>query len=125
MTDAQVAGKVGKARTTVTSMLALNRLPQDIRTEAAALKVAKSVLIEIAQRKSEADQRTLLEEVKAGGTVRDLRDRKHAKAPPAVADRPQSNDVAKMLAAGRKFARKAAAISKDYFKENPSHYDEL
>lgn len=51
-TQETLAGVIGKARTTLTEILSLNRLPQEIRDECRTnLKVNKSTLIEIAKKK--------------------------------------------------------------------------
>ncbi|MCX6983619.1 MAG: ParB/RepB/Spo0J family partition protein, partial [Lentisphaerae bacterium] len=51
-TDEQLAGVIGKARTTLTEMLSLNRLPLAIRNECRGdRKITKSILIEIARKK--------------------------------------------------------------------------
>jgi ParB family chromosome partitioning protein len=58
-TDEQLAGVIGKARTTLTEMLSLNRLPLAIRNECRGdRKITKSVLIEIARKKQERGMQT-------------------------------------------------------------------
>ena len=49
LTQEQVAEQVGKSRTVVAGTLALNRLPEKVRSEARETKLAKSKLIELAQ----------------------------------------------------------------------------
>jgi ParB family chromosome partitioning protein len=52
-TQEALAGGIGKARSTVTEILTLNRLPQEIRNECRGNKnVSRSTLIEIARKKN-------------------------------------------------------------------------
>jgi ParB family chromosome partitioning protein len=58
-TDEQLAVVIGKARTTLTEMLSLNRLPPAIRNDCRGdRKITKSVLIEIARKKQARGMQT-------------------------------------------------------------------
>ena len=51
-TQEQLAGIIGKARQTITDILAVNRLPQDIRDECRGdRKISRATLIDIARKK--------------------------------------------------------------------------
>ncbi|MGD9975726.1 MAG: ParB/RepB/Spo0J family partition protein [Desulfatirhabdiaceae bacterium] len=77
-TQEALAGVIGKARSTVTEILTLNRLPQDIRDECRGNKtVSRSTLIEIARKKQARGMTTAWEKYKeksqkqeSGKTVR-------------------------------------------------------
>jgi ParB family transcriptional regulator, chromosome partitioning protein len=125
-TQEEVAEKVGKARTTVTSTLALNRLPERIRAEGATSdKASKSLLIEVARLGSEEEQLAFWEQVKSGDTVRGARERKQGKMPEAAEVRAERSEVAKTLSFGRSFARRVERISDEYLATNQADYAAL
>jgi len=125
-TQEEVAEKVGKARTTVTSTLALNRLPERIKAEGATSdRASKSLLIEVARLGSEEEQLALWEKVKVGDTVRGARERKRGKAPQAAKTRAQKSEVAKTLSFGRSFARRVEQITDEYLAANQADYAAL
>lgn len=70
-----MGGILGLKQNTVSAMLALNRLPERIRTEyPTSDKVSKSMLVELAAIGDPAEQLRLWDEVKSGGlTVREVR----------------------------------------------------
>jgi ParB family transcriptional regulator, chromosome partitioning protein len=79
-TQEKVAEQVGKNRTTVTRILSLNNLPEQIKDEARRVKVTKSALIELASIDDEKRRNALWEKVKKGATVQDARKEKQAKS---------------------------------------------
>ncbi|MEI7670797.1 MAG: ParB/RepB/Spo0J family partition protein [Deltaproteobacteria bacterium] len=86
-TDEQLSGVMGKARTTLTEMLSLNRLPPAIRNECRGdRKITKSVLIKIALKKQERGMQTAYnsyrEKIKKAAEGRTKRE----KAPETAAD---------------------------------------
>jgi len=125
-TQEDVAEKVGKARTTVTSILTLNRLPERIKTEGATSdKASKSLLIEVARLASEEEQLAFWEQIKAGETVRSARERKQGKAPQPAGMRARKSEVAKTLSFGRSFVRRVEQISDEYLSANQADYAAL
>ena len=65
-TDEQLSGVIGKARTTISDIMLINRLPLEIRDECRGdQKIGKSVLIEIARKKQERAMTTAWNAYKA------------------------------------------------------------
>lgn len=65
-TDEQLSGVIGKARTTISDIMLINRLPLAIRDECRGdQKIGKSVLIEIARKKQERAMTTAYNAYKA------------------------------------------------------------
>lgn len=65
-TDEQLSGVIGKARTTISDIMLINRLPVEIRDECRGdQKIGKSVLIEIARKKQERAMTTAWNAYKA------------------------------------------------------------
>ena len=125
-TQEDVAEKVGKARTTVTSTLALNRLPERIKAECATSDMtSKSLLIEVARLTSEEEQLALWEKVKTGDTVREVRERKHGKKVGSGESRARQGEVAKTLSFGRSFVRRVEQITDEYLSANQADYAAL
>jgi ParB family chromosome partitioning protein len=124
-TQEQVAEKVGKARSTITSILSLNRLPERIKTECATSDIAsKSILIEVARLSSEEKQLAFWDTVKNGGTVRTARAAKPSQTA-RRSSRAQQSDVAKTLSFGRSFVRRIEQLSDEYLSANQSDYAAL
>ncbi len=78
-TDEQLSGVIGKARTTISDIMLINRLPLEIRDECRGdQKIGKSVLIEIARKKQERAMTTAYNTYKAkqlkGKTTRSKKD---------------------------------------------------
>jgi ParB family transcriptional regulator, chromosome partitioning protein len=83
----ELAKVIGKARTTVTELLSLNTLPDEIKNECRTSDMAsKSALIEIVRLGNAKDQLKLWEDMKQGGmrTVRAARAMKSGKKEPSV-----------------------------------------
>jgi ParB family transcriptional regulator, chromosome partitioning protein len=121
-THEELAGVIGKARNTVTSILALNTLPARIKEECPTSdRVSKSVLIEIAQLRDEDAQLRLWERVKSGhGTVRDARAQKERGEV-----RDNLTPTAGLLAAGRSFVRRLERQPTEDLVANRDQYLEL
>ena len=114
-TQEELARTMGKARTTVTNILKLNRLPEKVRTESLASGgegPSKSVLFEIARLDDSEAQLSLWEEVRGGGTVRAARDRAEATGP-RVSSRSARGSFEPLIAAGRRFLRQLQAVQLD------------
>ena len=75
-TQKKLAQVIGKARTTVTESLTLNRLPENLRNKCRTSDIPKSILLEIAKQKDKKAMFSLYETVKNGGlktrAVRDI-----------------------------------------------------
>jgi ParB family chromosome partitioning protein len=64
-TDEQLSGVIGKARTTISDIMAINRLPLEIRDECRGdRKITKTVLIDIARKKQVRGMQTAYEKYK-------------------------------------------------------------
>ena len=64
-TDEQLSGVIGKARTTISDIMLINRLPIEIRDECRGdRKISKNVLIEIARKKQVRGMQTAFEKYK-------------------------------------------------------------
>lgn len=71
-TQEQLAGVLGKGRSTISEVLALNRLPEEIRNECRENpKCPRRVLVEIAKKKTPKGMKSLYERYKAKGLTRD------------------------------------------------------
>lgn len=62
-TQDQLAKVVGKARSTITEILSLNRIPKDLREECRTSDIPKSHLIEVAKQETPALMRSLLNDI--------------------------------------------------------------
>ena len=65
-TQEKLAEIVGKARTTITEILALNKLPDQVKDECRTSDIPKSVLMEITKQETDEDMIALFEQVKDG-----------------------------------------------------------
>ena len=63
-TQEQLAHVIGKARSTVTEILSLNRLPETVKDECRRADISRRVLIEIAKKKTAEEMTALFEKVK-------------------------------------------------------------
>jgi len=113
---------IGKARNTVTPLLSLNNLPEEIRSEGPTSDVSKSVLIEIARLPNREDQLRMWEEVKNGSlnTVRAAREKKGS----GEIRTPQTPST-RLLAVGRSFAKQLNQLAPDQGALNRDQIREL
>lgn len=121
-TQEQLAKIIGKARTTVTELLHLTTLPQEIREESRTSDIPKSVLIEIVRAKEPEAQRALWERVKNGGTVRSVRATKKSGE---VKDAQILTPTTKVLAAARGLLRRLEELQPGELTANHDQYQEL
>ncbi len=121
-TQEQLAKIIGKARTTVTELLQLTTLPQEIREESRTSDIPKSVLIEIVRAKEPEAQRALWERVKNGGTVRSVRTTKKSGE---VKDAQILTTTTKVLAAARGLLRRLEELQPGELTANHDQYQEL
>jgi ParB family chromosome partitioning protein len=63
-TQEKLSQVIGKARSTITEILSLNRLTDEIKTECRRADISKRVLIEIAKQKNPEDMASLFDRVK-------------------------------------------------------------
>jgi len=82
-TQAQLADIVGKARATITNILGLNRLHEQIKQECSTSNIAsKSLLIELSKIKDRDEQLKLWKKTKRGlATVKSTRAKRNSKVP--------------------------------------------
>ena len=94
-TQAEVGEALGRKQSTISAMLALERLPERIRAEyPMSDRVGRSLLIELAQMADAEAQITMWEAVRAGGvTVRDVRQGRKAEAAPTRSRPAESVDL--------------------------------
>jgi ParB family chromosome partitioning protein len=102
---------VGKAQATVSNMLNLNKLPEQIKKEySTSNTVSKSLLMEIARQENPQEQLRLWDAIKSGGvTVRATREAKKEKRQPDVA----IMQIRRALSTGKSFVQKLAEIQDD------------
>ncbi len=62
----ELANVVGKARTTVTQILSLNKLPDEIKKECVRAHISKRALVAVARQRSKKEQMQLFKKVKSG-----------------------------------------------------------
>ena len=75
----EVAQVVGKSRPTVTELLSLNTLPDEIKEECRTFDVPKSFLVQVVRASKPEDQQRMWEEYKSG-KVKTVREAKRRKA---------------------------------------------
>ena len=87
-TQEKLANVIGKARTTVTESLTLNKLPEDLRKKCRTSDISKSVLLKIAKQKNKKAMFSLYKTVKDGGlktiAVRDITRAPRVKRTPTI-----------------------------------------
>lgn len=111
-TDEDLASAIGKSRPTVTNLLGITRLPQQIRDECLTsnIPVSKYVLIEVSKLKTPEEQFQLWESLKKGSmTVKGAR--KEKRLSPSSVAKTETEPLFEALAAGRKFVRRLADVS--------------
>lgn len=123
-TQDELSRVVAKAKSTISELLALNELPGTVKEEVrtSELPISKSILIEVSRRKTEEEQLTLWEQVKAAGgaTVRAARSHKRTGAVPE-----NRSELARTISVGRSFVRKIGRLSPEEVTANREHYAEL
>jgi ParB family transcriptional regulator, chromosome partitioning protein len=86
-TDEQLSSVIGKARSTISEIVVINRLPQEIRDECRGdRKISKNTLIEIARKKQVRGMQTAYEKYKEKMKKAAEGRRKHEKAPETAGD---------------------------------------
>ena len=112
---------IGKRKSTVSEILKLNSLPDNIKEEVrtSELPISKSLLIEVARAKSEPEQLKLWGQVKRGSTVRRARQTKDDELRKVLS--PQE----RMLSAGRSFLRSLKRIPAGDLVSNQDQLHEL
>jgi ParB family chromosome partitioning protein len=71
-THEQIAKKLGKSRSSITEILSLNRVPENIREVCRRADIhSKSMLLQIARLDQETDMQNLIERIKDEGLTRD------------------------------------------------------
>jgi len=109
----EILGKViGKAQNTVSTLLRLNTLPEQIKREyPTSDNISKSILIEIARQDNPAEQLKMWDAVKSGGvTVRATRQAKKEKKRPVVV----AVQIRRALSVGRSFVQQLSDIKDNW-----------
>jgi ParB family transcriptional regulator, chromosome partitioning protein len=130
LTQEQVAEQVGVSRTSVTNLLALNRLPDRIKQEARQEKLAKSKLIELAQLADEKRQLELWEKLKKGisiGQAREAKkqgkDKPKAKAAQSMLEKRKA--LSQAVALGRKLSSQVEKLDIEFLRGKPREQQAL
>lgn len=91
-TQEQLAQVIGKARTTITETLSLNKLPQEIKDECRRADLPKRVLVEVTKKKNPEEMIELFKQIQSGilkgEKIRDAvrkRERKPQRTPATIA----------------------------------------
>ena len=126
-TDEVLGRRFNLSRPSVTQLLSLNRLPQDIKDEYRALnnpEITKSMLLEIVQVKGAEDRRTIWDEVKKGGrTVREIRkarEAKHKKTP-----RPKVSNKDRTIVNAQGLRKRLEATIQEGAQLDEAYYQQL
>jgi ParB family chromosome partitioning protein len=108
-TQEQLGQIIGKAQNTVSQLLGLLRLPEQVKEEYREAPIAsKSVLMEVARGKTEQEQIKLWRAAKEGRlTVKAARERMNASDPS-----PRASDTEKLLASGSRFVKGLEALDR-------------
>jgi ParB family chromosome partitioning protein len=108
-TQEQLGQIIGKAQNTVSQLLGLLRLPEQVKEEYREAPIAsKSVLMEVARGKTEQEQIKLWRAAKEGRlTVKAARERMNASDPS-----PRASDTEKLLASGSRFVKGLEALGR-------------
>lgn len=125
-TQEQVSEVVGKARNTITQVLQLNSLPQDIQDECQHTDAPKSIMIEIAQMDNEDHQRAIWQQVRDHKlTVSEVRARRKSADPSNKADRVKPTPVSQVVSSARSLVRKLEQVPGEDIAQNKEYYEEL
>jgi ParB family transcriptional regulator, chromosome partitioning protein len=120
-TQQRLGEVLGRKQNTISEILSLAALPQEIKEEyrTSDTKASKAVLIELARMKDPEAQRQLWAEVRHGGTVRQVRARK------AERDVTSPMPSSRLVSSGRSFLRKLERVSPQEVVVNRDQYREL
>lgn len=123
-TQTRLGQVLGRRQSTISEILRLTTLPEDIKAAYQASdiatvgsgaagrgagKVAKAVLIELARIKDPAEQRRLWAELRQGGTLRQIRARK--KAARAVRSERHPEGISRVVSSGQSFVRRLERLA--------------
>ena len=124
-THEQLADAVGKNRTTITKVLTLLSLPEDIQQEcdAGGVSVSKSMLLEIVASNDDVTQRELWQLARDGKlSIREAREKKTQKTPRAA---DPTEPYRQMLKAGRTFSQRLGGLPADWVVQDVAHLEQL
>jgi ParB family chromosome partitioning protein len=124
-TQEELAKIVGKARTTITELLSLTSLPEEIRQECRTSDagVSKSALVELTRIKNTDKQLKIWEEIKHGGlTVRAARQKKASK--PSTPKAPLSPALT-VLSSGKHFVERLRSMQAENATLDEASYNEV
>jgi ParB family chromosome partitioning protein len=121
-TQEQLARVIGKARTTVTELLQITTLPDEIKEGCRTSDIPKSVLVEIVRAKEPAARLALWERLKGGGSVRTARATKKSGE---IKDAQTFTTTTKALAAAKGLLRRLQELAPGELTANHDQYQEL
>lgn len=124
-TQEQVGEIIGKHRSTISELLAIHRLPADIKDACRSGDTSKSVLLEIARLDGPVAQRTLWKQLRQGGSVRSVRESRLSGAGRQMPSNPSKTPTGQALFAARTFLRRLRALRPEQLAASHDHREEL
>jgi ParB family chromosome partitioning protein len=120
-TQEQVGQVIGKARSSISELISIARLPDEIKGAARRAAVSRSVLLEIARLDDHEAQHQLLTVSLEGGSVRAVRGARKSSSGVVATKTP----TGQMLQAGRQFLSRLRALKPEELAANQVHLGEL
>jgi ParB family transcriptional regulator, chromosome partitioning protein len=111
-----LADTLGRARSSVTEILAINTLPDWLQTEARNLRVARNLLVQLSRIADPVEQRMAWEAVKRGASVRELKDRRAANG-----KRANPTPIEQTIRLGQSFVRHLQKLPREQFASDSAH----
>ena len=111
-----LADTLGRARSSVTEILAINTLPDWLQTEARNLRVARNLLVQLSRIADPVEQRMAWEAVKRGASVRELKDRRAANG-----KRANPPPIEQTIRLGQSFVRHLQKLPREQFVSDSAY----
>jgi ParB family chromosome partitioning protein len=110
-----LADSLGRARSSVSETLAINSLPDWLRTEARQHRVARNLLVQLARIDGPGEQRAAWEAVKGGASVRELKERRAANR-----NRATPSPLERTMRLGQSFIRQLQGLPREQLVADPA-----
>jgi ParB family chromosome partitioning protein len=124
-TQEEVGEIIGKHRSTISELVAIHRLPADIKQACRSADAPKSVLLEVARLDDPAAQRALWARLRQGGSARSAREARLIGAARQAPSNPSKTPTGRTLLAARTLLRHLRVLPPDQLAANLDHRDEL
>ncbi len=111
-----LADTLGRARSSVTEILAINTLPNWLQAEARNLRVARNLLVQLSRISDPTEQRMAWEAVKRGASVRELKDRRAANG-----KRANPTSIEQTIRLGQSFVRHLQKLPREQLAADPAN----